>query len=75
MYSLLLGTMTFFILLDDHSESHSNNVIFYSMFRQKLTFSRDHYSGADNSNNSSNPDTSMKFGKKHPQVILFQNQS
>ena len=32
-------------------------------------------SGADNSNNSSNPDTSMKFGKKHPYVILFQNQS
>ena len=41
VYSLLLGTMTFFIL-DDLSESHSNNVIFYSMFRQKLTFSRDH---------------------------------
>ena len=33
-----------------------------------------HYSGADNSNNSSNPDTSMKFRKKHPYVILFQNQ-
>ena len=33
-------------------------------------------SGADNSNyNSSNLDTSMKFGKKHPYVILFQNQS
>ena len=32
-------------------------------------------SGADNSNNSSNPDTSMKFGKKDPHVILFQNQS
>ena len=32
-------------------------------------------SGADNSNNSSNPDTSMKFGKKHPYVILFPNQS
>ena len=32
-------------------------------------------SGADNSNNSSNPDTSMKFGKKHPYVLLFQNQS
>ena len=32
-------------------------------------------SGADNSNNSSNPDTSMKFGKKHLYVILFKNQS
>ena len=27
-------------------------------------------SGADNSNNSSNPDTSMKFGKKHPYMTL-----
>ena len=34
-----------------------------------------HISVADNSNNSSNPDTSMKFGKNHPYVILFQNQS
>ena len=25
--------------------------------------------------NSSNLDTSMKFGKKHPYMILFQNQS
>ena len=32
-------------------------------------------SGADNSNNSSNPDTSMIFCKKYPYVILFQNQS
>ena len=31
--------------------------------------------GADNSYNGSNPDTSMKFGKKHPNVILLQNQS
>ena len=29
-------------------------------------------SGADNLNNSSNPDISIKFGKKHPYVILFQ---
>ena len=33
------------------------------------------FSGADNSNNSSNPYTSMKFGKKHLYVILFKNQS
>ena len=34
-----------------------------------------HISGADNSNNSSNLDTSMKLGKNIPYVILFQNQS
>ena len=33
----------------------------------------DSTTGADNSNNSSYPDTSMKFGKKHPYAILFQN--
>ena len=33
------------------------------------------HSGADNSNNSSNWDTRMKFGKKHAYVILFQNLS
>ena len=32
-------------------------------------------SGADNLNKSSNLDVSMKFGRKHPYVILFHNQS
>ena len=33
------------------------------------------HSAADNSNNSSNGDTSWKFGKKHAYVIVFENQS
>ena len=51
----------------------------YYSFRRKsyFNFNNDWFniSGADNSNSSSNQDTSMKFGKKHPYVILFQNQS
>ena len=48
--------------------------ILWSGFIQSFLY-RIPYSGADNANNSSNPDTSMKFGKKHPHVILFKNQS